>query len=90
MHLDNKLDQIVWVLCAWGRCCNEVGKHLERPDSPLCDMWMMLGCEKGAFPSEIIVFWQFFGLIEFNNRLSYSSFPGESFTSTRFASYLGS
>lgn len=56
MQLDNKLDQIVWVLCAWGRSCNEAGKRLEKPDSPLCDICMMLGWEmeeNAAFPPEI-------------------------------------
>lgn len=58
VHFDNKLDQIAWVLCAWGGCCNEAGKHLEKPDSPLYGICMMLGCEMeewGTFPQEIIL-----------------------------------
>lgn len=55
MHLDNKLDQIVWVRCAWGRCYNDAGEHLEKPDCPLCAICAMLGCEmedRETFPPE--------------------------------------
>lgn len=46
MSLANKLDQIAWVLCAWGRCCSEDVKHLGKPDSSLCGICMMLAERK--------------------------------------------
>lgn len=64
ISLANKLDQIAWVLHAWGRCCSEDVKHLGKADSPLCDVCMRLGCEM----EEKGIGWHFFGLPEFNNQ----------------------
>lgn len=57
MHLDYKSDQIVWVLCAWGKCCNEAGKHWEKL-LPLSEICTMPGSEmerREPFPLDIIL-----------------------------------